>query len=550
MATLSEAFRIALAHHRAGRLEAAAAIYRRILQADPRQADTLHLLGVIAQQVNQPEAAIEHITRAIALRPSAAEYHNNLGAAYRALGQLDEVEACCRRAIALRPDYVDAHNNLGIALKDQGRLDEALACYRRALRIQPDDPEVHSNLVYTLSFCTADPRAVLEEARCWNQRHAAPLAHGLEPHANDRSPERRLRVGYVSPDLRQHPVGRFLLPLLEAHDHQQFEVFCYSSARPPDAITDRCRQASDAWREAHGLADAELAQCVRQDRIDILVDLTMHMLHNRLLVFARRPAPVQVTYLAYCGTTGLDAIDYRLTDPRLDPPGEDRKCYTEQSWHLPDTYWCYRPADEAPTTLESPAPAPGTLTFGCLNNFCKLSSATLAAWTSLLQTVPRATLLVHAREGTHRQRLRAVLAQHDVASERVTFVGLVPVAEYFRLYHGIDVALDPFPYGGGTTTCDALWMGVPVVSLAGRTAVGRGGLSILSGLGLAELVATDEQQYVDIASRWARDASRRAELRATLRQRMQRSPLMDAPRFARNVETAYRGMWHRWCRSD
>ena len=298
---------------------------------------------------------------------------------------------------------------------------------------------------------------------------------------------------------------------------------------------------------AVGLSDEELAAAVHQDRIDMLVDLTMHMAHNRMLVFARKPAPVQVTYLAYCGTTGLDTIDYRLTDPYLDPPGADEQFYSEQSIRLPETYWCYRPAVDSPPVGPLPALAAGRLTFGCLNNFCKVTEPTLAAWCRLLRVLPDSRLLLHAARGSHRDRVRAILAEQGVSSDRLVFVDGVPILEYLRLYEQIDVALDPFPYGGGSTTCDALWMGVPVVSLAGKTAVGRSGLSILSNIGLPELIASDVDQYVRIAAELAADLPRLAALRATLRERMQKSPLMDAPRFARNVEAAYREMWRRWC---
>jgi predicted O-linked N-acetylglucosamine transferase (SPINDLY family) len=290
-----------------------------------------------------------------------------------------------------------------------------------------------------------------------------------------------------------------------------------------------------------------LADAVREDRIDILVDLTMHMAQNRVLVFARKPAPVQVAYLAYCGTTGLPAMDYRLTDRYLDPPQHAAELYSEQSVWLPETYWCYRPVIATRPVSGLPAMARGEVTFGCLNNFCKVTALTLAAWSRLLRAVPQSRLLLHAPAGKARERVRGLLAGEGVAPERVLFADKRPVADYFRIYEQVDVALDPFPYGGGTTTFDALWMGVPVVSLAGQTAVGRGGLSILSNLDLAELVAHDPVQYVGIAAELAGDLPRLGGLRATLRERLQGSPLMDAPRFARNLEAAYRAMWQRWC---
>jgi predicted O-linked N-acetylglucosamine transferase (SPINDLY family) len=304
------------------------------------------------------------------------------------------------------------------------------------------------------------------------------------------------------------------------------------------------------WRDVPGVSDDAVARLIRDDQIDILVDLTMHMADSRLLVFARRPAPVQVTYLAYCGTTGLSAIDYRLTDPFLDPPGQDdggEPVYSEESIRLPETYWCYRPPVEIESHGAPPAREAGCVTFGCLNNFCKVTEPTLDAWAQILKRVSQSRLLMHARPGSHRDRVRDFFASRSIAAERLAFADKLPVAEYLRLYNQIDVALDPFPYGGGTTTCDALWMGVPVVSFAGPTAVSRGGLGILSNLGLSELVAHRLEDYLEIACGLARDLPRLAGLRATLRDRMRHSPLMDAPRFARNVEAAYRKMWRRWC---
>jgi predicted O-linked N-acetylglucosamine transferase (SPINDLY family) len=312
-------------------------------------------------------------------------------------------------------------------------------------------------------------------------------------------------------------------------------------------MTDRLRQSADVWRDIVGWSDALVADRVRQDRIDIAVDLTLHGGDNRLLVFARKPAPVQVTYLAYCSSTGLSTIDYRLSDPYLDPPGMDESVYSERTIRLPETYWCYQPIGAPPEVNALPALEQGHITFGGLNNFCKVSEPALAAWAKLLRAVPHAHLLLHAHEGAHRQWVRERLKGEGLEPARVRFAGFMPMERYFALYRQIDIALDTFPCGGGTTTCDALWMGVPVVSLVGQTAVGRGGLSILSNVGLPELAARSAEEYVRIASELAHDLPRLSRLRKTLRQRMAQSPLMDAPRFARHIEAAFRQMWRQWC---
>jgi predicted O-linked N-acetylglucosamine transferase (SPINDLY family) len=358
-------------------------------------------------------------------------------------------------------------------------------------------------------------------------------------------------VGYVSPDLRKHPVGFFLLPLLEAHDRQLFDLSCYTDVRFPDELTRRLQSHVTNWRSTTGVPDAEVAAQIREDRIDILVDLAMHSAGNRLRVFARKPAPVQVTYLAYCSTTGLDAIDWRITDPFLDPPGESDAAYAERSMRLLHScYWCYQPPIDTDCAEVGPVPALGTgrLTFGCLNDFSKIGRPLLETWCWLLATLPRSQLLLHAPAGSARDRARDVFSQAGVDPDRLQFIDRVPLAQYLAAYRNIDVALDTFPFGGGRTTCDALWMGVPVVSLTGGTSVGRGGTSILSNLGLSELVAKTAEDYVAIAARLGTDLPRLAQLRSGMRERMERSPLMDRSGFARAIEAAYCQMWREYCR--
>ncbi len=391
-----------------GKPDEAIACYQRALELKPDHAEAYNNLGIALKGQGKPDEAIACYHRALELKPDHAEAYNNLGVALEGQAKLDEAIACCRRAVELKPDFADAHNNLGNALCGQGKVDEAIACYRRAVELKPDFAAAHSNLVCNQLFCPGcDAQALYEEHRRWNRQHAEPLGKFIQPHLNDRLPDRRLRIGYLSADFRCHSVGRFLLPLLESHDHDSFEIYCYASVRIPDAMTDCCRAGADAWRDALGLPDEQVAETIRQDRVDILVDLAMHTADNRLLVFARKPAPVQVTYLAYCGTTGLGTMDYRLTDPYLDPPGQQEGFYCEQSIHLPETYWCYRPVTETPPVSAVPALKGGHVTFGCLNNFCKVTPPTLAAWSRLLQAVPDASLLLHARAGSHRDRVRS-----------------------------------------------------------------------------------------------------------------------------------------------
>jgi predicted O-linked N-acetylglucosamine transferase (SPINDLY family) len=580
--TVDQTFALALRHHQAGRLADAERGYRQILQRLPEHPDSLHLLGVIALQTGNPEAALALVGRAVALRPDGAVYRNNLGQVLERLGRHDEAarayeaaieldadyaeafnnlghvlerrdrlaeaEACYQKAIRLDPAYAEPHTNLGNVLKDRGELDEAIASFRRAIALRPDLSFLHSNLLLTLHYHAGfTPADIAREHRAWAERHVAPLAPLRRPHQNDPEPNRRLRLGYVSPDFREHAIARFLLSVLPEHDRRQVEVFAYSDVARPDAVTDLIRAHVDQWRDVAALGDGELAEAVRGDAIDILVDLAAHSGGNRLLAFARKPAPVQVTYLAYCSTTGVDAIDYRLTDRFLDPPGEGLSHYRERSIRLPGCYWCYCAPALTSERLPRSDRVSGPPTFGCLNNFAKVTGAALALWMQLLRRVPESRLLLYARAARYGDRVREALRQAGVPAARVAFVGRQPFEDYLETYRGIDVALDPFPFAGGTTTCDALWMGVPVVSLAGRTAVSRAGSSLLSNVGLGHLVARSEEQYVDLAAGLMRDGGTLAALRRDLRARLQSSPVMNATAFTRGLEAAFRDMWHAWC---
>ena len=529
-------------------LEALAAANQAI-SLRPGYPEAFYNRGNALAAVGRMEDAIESYRRAIALRPDYAQAWHNLGNAMRELRKLDDALRCYQQAQAAGFCGNELLSNMGTVLKDMGELDESMSCLQKSLAIKAD-AMVESNLVYTLHFHPdATPQSLAQAHKAWNEHHGRRLSSQIRPHDNDRDPQRRLRIGYVSPDFRYHPVGLFLRPLLAYHDHRNFEIVGYSDVRQPDAVTQRLASCADLWRETRRLSDQQLAGQIREDRIDVLVDLTMHMAASRLLVFARKPAPLQATYLAYCSTTGLETMDYRISDPQLDPPGEDESVYVEKSIRLPRTYWCYEPPIAEIEVGPPPVSRRGGITFGCLNNYCKVTRATWLAWCELLGRVTGSRLLVHAAEGAHRQRAHELLERSGLDPGRLEFVGFLPLEDYFRKYQQIDIALDPFPYTGGTTTCDALWMGVPVVSLAGKTAVSRGGMSILTNVGHKELVGRDATEYVRIAADLARDIERLTALRRSLRSEMKPSPLIDAPQFARDIEAAYRQMWETWCAS-
>ena len=531
-----------------GRLDEALAAYRRALQLQPDYAEAHYNLGNALLDQGQFDEALAACRRALQLQPDYAEAHYNLGNAHLGKGQLDEAMAAYRRVLQLKPDFAKARNNLGTVLKDQGQLDQALAAIRRAIQLRPDDAGTHSNLVYTALFHPGyDDQRIADEHRLWNRQFADPLKPFLLPHANARDPERRLRIGYVSPDFRDHVVGRNMLPLLEHHDRRDFEILCYSGVVQPDALTGRFRQRADHWRNTVRVADAELAELIRQDRVDILVDLTQHMAGNRLPVFARRPAPVQVSFAGYPASAGLDTIDCRLTDPWLDPPETPSHHYPEKPIRLPHSFWCYDPLTGSPPVNPLPALAAGHVTFGSLNNYCKVHEGVIGLWAKVLGAVPDSRFLLLSPLGAHRQRAVDVFARSGVTAGRIEWFTPAPRPEYLAAYHRIDLGLDTFPYNGHTTSLDSFWMGVPVITLVGKTTVGRGGLSQAMNLGLPELVAQTPGQYVQRAVAFATDLPRLAGLRQSLRPRMQASPLMDAPQFARDIEAACRTMWRAWC---
>ena len=417
---------------------------------------------------------------------------------------------------------------------------------RAGRKAKPDYETAHGSRMYTIHFHPAfTPKMILEEHRQWNREHAHALSRNIEPHANDRSPDRRLRIGYVSPDFRDHVVARFMLTLLEHHDHANFEIFCYADVARPDEMTARLRASRPVADESrHERPKSRPSYSRRPHRYSRRsVDAHGPQPPARL---RGKPAPVQVTYLAYCSTTGLETIDYRLTDPYLDP-NSDENCnyYTEQSIYLPVSYWCYAPHLSPRPLVHCRRCSAGRITFGCLNNFAKISPATIEVWSRLLHGVPNSRLVIHSGEGGHRKLFCDRMAALGIDPARIEFAGFMRPQQYFQEYQRIDIALDPFPYVGGTTTLDALWMGVPVVTLTGETAVSRAGSSILSNLGRAEWVARNHDEYVMKAMELVGDLRRLSELRQELRPRMLSSPLMDGPRFARDIEAAYREMWKR-----
>lgn len=534
-----------------GRYDDALKCFRELQQRAPRHAGAHAGAGNALQALGRLPEAIECYRAAIEIDPGLAAAHNNLGVAYTDLGRREEAIASCRAAIALDPSCALAHSNIALALQALGQLDEAIEYHRQTVALAPDAAAQHSNLVYALNYHPRyDRQTLFDEHRVWAARHADPLTAASLPHANDRDPQRRLRIGYVSPHFLAHAVNFFVEPILAHHDAGQFEIVCYSDVVHEDDTTHRLRGHARHWRSTLGLTDQQVAEQVRRDAIDILVDLTGHIGGNRLLAFARKPAPVQVTYIGYQNTTGMQAMDYRLTDAWSDPPGETDAYYSETLVRLPRTFFTYLPSPDAPLPGPLPMARAGHVTFGSFNHFSKVTPQVLAAWAEILRRLPTARLLMLAdMSPSLAASITAKFAAEGIGAERLILRSRAPRADYLRMIDSVDIALDPFPFNGHTTTCDCLWQGVPVVSLAGNSYVSRFGSSALATLKLHDWIASSIEDYVVVAVRQSREPAVLANIRAGLRERMAASAILDAAGFVRELEAAYRQMWRTWCKS-
>ncbi len=552
--------------------------YREVLKLKPAHVDALINLSHLMLNKPDPEAAIQYAVRALDLQPRSLGAHNNLALALNRLDRSEEAEqillrameykpdsadtlvnlsrvymrreryqeaiACLRRAVALNPNLPEALSNLGSALKFEGKLDEALSYFRKALSLAPN-ASVHSNLLFTLNYNPGYSAAeVFQEHLAWAQRYANDLTHAAAPVLPNKDPSRRLRIGYVSPDFKQHPVATFLRPVFANHDMKEFEIYCFSDVSSADDTTRWFEQHCNVWRDIVGKTDEEVAELIRKDRIDILVDLAGHTSGNRLLTFARKPAPVQVSYLGYLGTTGMAAMDYKITDAAMDPVGLTECFHTERLVRLPHSMWCYSPPEQAPETASMPAIQRGYVTFGSFNNSAKVTPEVVDAWGRILRALPSARIIMVTKgDGSVHDYFRGQFARNGIAPERVELLRRMSLAEYLRLHSEVDITLDTFPYTGGTTSCHSLWMGVPVITLPGNKPFSRSGASILQALGLEDWVANAAAQYVDLAVRRASDIASLQKLRGELRTRMEGSPLTNGKEFARAIEAVYRKIW-------
>jgi protein O-GlcNAc transferase len=567
---------------RLGRLAEAHSAYNHAIRLQPDFAEAHFARGVVLQERGRLEEALEAYDRARQIKPDWAIAHINCGVMLEARGRLDEALAAqdhalrlepdhplahlnrgvtllqLRRsteaiaafdaALRIKPDFAQAHNNRGRVLQDQGRFSDAEAAYQQALAVAPTYAAAYSNYLFCLNYDPAqDDTALAAAHRLWGERHGG-HPHAFLTHGNSTDPDRPLVVGLVSADFGRHPVGFFLRPLLASASPQQLRFVCYSCRTLDDALTEQLRAHALNWRSTVGLSDLELARAVRADGVDVLIDLAGHTAGHRLSCFALRPAPTQIHWAGYCHS--VPSMDYSLWDPIQVPEGEER-WFAEPVIRLPDLRWCYGPPDYAPKVTEPPALHCGYITFGSFNNLAKVNAEVLALWVRVLQEVPESRLLLNwptLEDAQEAKRWSDLCAARGVPAGRVELRRGAPShAGVLAEYADVDIALDPFPFSGCLTTCEALWMGVPVVTLPRTRPVSRQSQAFLTALGRTEWIAQDQDDYVRIAADLASDPVRLAALRRHQRARMASSPVCDGQRFARHFQATLRSIWQAWC---
>ncbi|VAW52070.1 TPR domain protein, putative component of TonB system [hydrothermal vent metagenome] len=549
-------YNLGIAYNSTGQFELAEKSFQNSLQLNPLMHGASIALGQVIMKRGRVDEAIALYTRLLSgpagNNQEIVQLANiNLSLALNTQKRFIEAEEACNRVLAINPNSTEALNNLGQTLKEQGNLDAAADAHRRAINIRPEFVVAHSNLLLDLNYLTniAVEDVFAEHCR-WGQQHGT-VSSLKKKLKNDLNPDRPIRVGYVSPDFRAHSVILFIAGLIEAHNRQNVEVFCYSNVKNPDAWTSRVSEAADHWRVICNINDDSFADMVRDDKIDILIDLAGHTSSNRLQAFASKPAPIQVTWLGYPNTTGLNTIDYRITDTWADPPGISDDLNIETLVRLPQGFLCFQPLHDSPAVNKLPMSVTSNITFGCFNNSAKINNEVIQLWAKLLLEIPDSRLLLKSQqlsEPALKKRYLLDFEQAGINPNRIEIIGsIASTIEHLSLYNRMDVALDPFPYNGTTTTCEALWMGVPVITLEGNNHAARVGVSLLNNAGLPEFVAKTKGDYLRIASELAKKPDQLVDLRNNMREHLLNTPLLNAQNFAENIEDAYRSMWLKYC---
>lgn len=570
----------------AGRVSEAVRMFEEAIRLNPEYAEAHNNLGATMNDAGKPDEALPHLLQALKLRPDYADASYNLGNAYKGLQDIDKAieyynqaikkgfpDACInlgitlmdignevdaisffKQAMKLKPSSIEAYNNLGSALTGQGNLREAALCYRKCLEIDPSLHKTHSNLLLAMHYSdTASPEEIFLEHTKWAEMHALHV-EVIHSGRTDKKPDKKLRIGYVSPDFRSHPVMHFIEPILASHDRDSFEVFCYSDSAHPDHVTERLKMLPVTWRDICRMTDEAVSNLILEDNIDILIDLAGHTANNRLKVFAQKPALIQATYLGYPDTTGLLTMDYRLVDSVTDPPGSAERLSTEKLVRIPHGFLCYRPPECTPAPGPLPVLKSGVITFGCFNKRAKITKNAINAWSAILGNVPRSRVFLKFKNFLSEQEkagITGLFMENGISPDRVTILKPIQsLSEHIAMYNRIDIALDTFPYNGTTTTCEALWMGVPVITLTGIIHASRVGTSILKNCGLENLIAESIPDYIHKAVLLAGDLDRLKCFRTDLRDTIKDSPLRDEKGFTIGLENSYRMMWRRWCEKN
>jgi len=506
-------------------------------------------LGVTVDEMGRPEEALVHFKMALTLEPNSFKAYNNQGNAYRKLRRIDAAIDSFEKALDINPEMIEAYNNLGIAKKDIGELSQSLDCFRKALEIDPNNMEAQSNFLMNLNYSSMDQKTLFKKHRLWETgakktKELSSRQDFTNPYRND-----ELHIGFVSGDFRTHSVSYFLSPFFSNYDPGKLKIYCYSNSNYSDETTEKFRKLVHQWNDIAGWSDEKVIKKIKGDRIGILVDLSGHTSGNRLTVFCKKPAPLQVTWLGYPNTTGLTSIDFRLSDSIADPPGVDDNFYTEKLIRLPNAFLCYEPPKDAPEFAPSPLNTMTKITFGCFNNLAKINLDVLTLWKRILEVLPDSQLLLKSpvtNSSVIRRRYKEFF-KDTIEPKRVRFEPWKSsIHTHLQDYNKVDIALDTFPYNGTTTTCEALWMGVPVVTLSGERHASRVGASLLNRIGLGNLVGATSDDYFNIALQLAKDPARLTNLRAGMRNRMLESPLCDAISFSKDLESAYHNMWREW----
>lgn len=518
----------------------------------PNDLNVPFLRGVLFKQKNENERALEQFMIVYNAKPSFFANLNNMGACYYNLNKFDVALSYYQKALKIEPTADLIIMMLGTCLFRLGQLDESIKYYRRALEVTPDLLETHSSMLMCMMYSESiSPEELAEESKKYGEKVRRFLKE-KPVFNNKKNKDRKLRVGYVSQDYRDHPVPYFLDPLLKNHDREKFEVYAYSSTQYFNPVMEVMKTHVDVWRDIFGLSDDKACDLIREDKIDILIDVAGHTGNNNLKIFARKPAPIQVTWLGYPATTGMDTIDYKITDPYVEPIGMCEYLNTEKLWRLPNIFCCYQSHENSPDVIDHPPfEDNGYITFGCFNNFIKVRDPVMAAWGKMLKQVSNSRLILEinsAENHSYFQLIKERLERQGCPLDQITIMPRKR-SNQFVLYNKIDISLDPFPTVGGTTSMDALWMGVPLITLAGAQFAARMGVTILKNAGLPELIAKDVDEYISLAVNLATDKERLKAIRHNLRDRFAASPAMDQKSFARDMDEAYRGMWLKYCES-